>query len=72
MIVVKWILLAVLSFLLGVTLLKYLTVHPLQMSLYLVLTCALVFAILVVLVKAFSGRQLLAAILLTMVLFLAG
>ena len=72
MIVVKWVLLAVLSFLLGVTLLKYLTVHPLQMSLYLVLTCALAFAILVVLVKAFSGRQLIPAILLTMVLFLAG
>lgn len=68
----KWLLLIVLSFSLGILLLQYLTVHPLKMSLFLFLTLLAFFTILIVLAKGFKGKQLPLAIILTLVLFVTG
>ena len=70
--VIKWLLLAVLSLLLGVLLVKYLTVHPLKMSGYLFATSLVFFVLVVVLAMAFRWKPLLIAIPLCVLLFLAG
>lgn len=70
--VIKWLLLAVLSLLLGVLLEKYLTVHPLKMSGYLFATSLVFFVLVVVLAVAFRWKPLLIAIPLCVLLFLAG
>ncbi len=67
-----WIVLIVLSGLLGVLFVQYLSVHPLQMSLYLIATCVVLFALLVVLKVGFKRRTLLLAILLGIGAFLIG
>ncbi len=70
--VIKWLLLAVLSLLLGVLLVNYLTVHPLEMSGYLFATSLVFFVLVVVLAMAFRWKPLLIAIPLCVLLFLAG
>jgi hypothetical protein len=68
----KWILPVVISVLLGLSLVKYLSVHPLEMSLYLAVSCTLLFLLLIVLAIGFSGKQLLIAIPVSLVFFVAG
>ena len=70
--VIKWLLLAVLSLLLGVLLVNYLTAHPLEMSGYLFATSLVFFVLVVVLAMAFRWKPLLIAIPLCVLLFLAG
>lgn len=68
----KWLVLVVLSILLGVLLVQYMTIHPLQMSLFLLITLVTLFVLIVVIIKGFKGKQLPIAILLSVVLFVAG
>jgi protoheme ferro-lyase len=68
----NWLLLVIFSFGLGVFFLKYLTVHPLRMSFYLVLTCVAAFVVLVLLATGFTWSQLPGAIVLLIIVFLAG
>ena len=56
---IKWLLLAILSLLLGVLLVKYLTVHPLEMSGYLFATSLVFFVLVVVLAVAFRWKPFL-------------
>jgi protoheme ferro-lyase len=62
----------VLSFGVGWSLVSYLTVHPLQMSLYLAITLVLLFLLIAVLAVGFRRRQLLLAILVSLAFFMAG
>lgn len=68
----KWLLILVFSFMGGALLLKFLTVHPLTMNLYLFLTCLSFFVLTLALGKFFNQRQLLSAILFSLVLLLVG
>ena len=68
----KWVALVILSVLLGVLLVQYLTVHPLEMSMYLLAACLVCFVLVVVLAVGFRGRALLIAIPISLVLFLGG
>lgn len=65
----SWILLLALSALLGSSLVKYLTVHPLQMSLYLILASLSFSALVVLIARGFRGRRRLLAVLLGLALF---
>ena len=67
-----WLAVILLAGALGFLFVQYLSVHPLQMSLYLFLTCAVLFVLLVVLRVGFKGTSLLLAILLSAGLFIAG
>jgi protoheme ferro-lyase len=69
---IKWFALLGLSILLGVLVVRFLIVHPLQMSLYLLAACFTFFALVAVLVVGFRGNAVLVAIPLSLVLFLAG
>lgn len=69
---VKWVVIAVLAGLLGVLFVQYLSVHPLQMSMYLFATCVVLFVLIVVLKVGFQRGSLLIAILLSLGAFLAG
>jgi len=68
----KWTLLGILSFGVGWFFVQYLTVHPLEMSLYLAVTLLLLFLLITVLAVGFRHRQLLVAGLLSLVFLLAG
>lgn len=70
--VLKWLLTVVLSLASGVLYVNFLSVHPLKMSLYLLATCVVLFALLVTLVVGFKGKSLLIAIPLSLAFFLAG
>ncbi len=73
MVVVKWALLIVLSFGLGLLLVEYLTVHPLKMSAFLLLSALAAFALLVLLARGFgTSPQLLGAIAVAVIALLAG
>lgn len=61
-----------LSALLGVLLVRYLTVHPLQMSVYLVTACFTLFSMVLILATGFRGWLLVIAILLSLAAFLVG
>lgn len=61
-----------LSFLLGILLVKYLTVHPLEMSLYLVAVCLIFFVLVFVLALIFRGKQLWISIALSLLFFAVG
>ena len=67
-----WGLLIIVPALLGVFLVQYLTVHPLQMSNWLVLACAALFLLSVILAKGFRGRQFLIAVPLALVFLWVG
>ena len=68
----KWFLPIALSFLIGIFLVQYLVVHPLQMDLYLFLALVTLFSLLLLLAKGFKGKQLPIAILISLVSFLIG
>ncbi|MBE2221831.1 MAG: ferrochelatase [Anaerolineae bacterium] len=68
----KWFTLIVLSILLGVLLVQYMTIHPLQMGLVLFLTLVVLFVIIILIAKGFQGKQLPIAIILSIVLFVSG
>jgi protoheme ferro-lyase len=69
---VKWIILALVPFLLGVSVVNYLTVHPLRMSLHLLASCFLFSIVAVVLAIGFSRQQLIIAVPLTALASLVG
>jgi sirohydrochlorin ferrochelatase len=68
----RWLVVSGLALAGGVLYVNYLTVHPLRMSRYLLATCLVIFALLVVLATRFEGRTLLMAIPLSLVLLLIG
>lgn len=70
--VLKWFSLIVLSLLSGVLLVQYLTIHPTQMSLFLFLTLIVLFALIIIIFKGFKGKQLPAALILSLLLFVSG
>jgi sirohydrochlorin ferrochelatase len=72
MIVAKWIILAVLSTLLGFTICKYMTVHPLQMSSYAYASTVTLGVLIALLALSFRGTQLWIGIPLALVLTVAG
>ena len=67
-----WIAVVLLSVLLGVLFVQYLSVHPLQMSIYLFATCVFLFVLIVVLKVGFQRISLLLAVLLSVGVFLLG
>jgi protoheme ferro-lyase len=68
----KWILAGVLSFGAGWSLVRYLTVHPLQMSLFLAISLVLLCLLFVLLAVGFRRWQLLLGAVLSLALFLVG
>jgi hypothetical protein len=72
MVYIKWFLPAVISFLMGLSLVKYLTVHPVRMSLYLFISCSLLFILIIILARFFDGYRLLISMVLNLILFMAG
>ncbi len=69
---VLWSIPLVLSFLGGIFLVNYLTVHPLDMSAQLVLTTCALFGVIAVLAWKFRGKRLVVAIALSSIAFIAG
>jgi protoheme ferro-lyase len=70
---IKWILLGILAFILGFFVVEYMTVHPLMMSFYLLLSAVVGFIIVVLLVVGFKGKRILPlAVIVAIVAFLAG
>lgn len=70
---IKWALLAILAFMLGYFVVEYMTVHPLRMSSYLLLSAVVGFIIIVLLAMGFKGKRILPfALVVTIVAFLAG
>jgi len=67
-----WVCVALLSVLLGVLSVQYLSVHPLQMSIYLLASCVVLFFLGIVIRISFQRTSLVAALLVSIVLFLAG
>lgn len=67
-----WILIALLSVLVGVFYVKFLTVHPLKMSWFLAFTCASFFGVIALLATGFNGGQLWWASGLSLAAFLGG
>ncbi|KAA3660955.1 MAG: hypothetical protein DWQ04_17885 [Chloroflexi bacterium] len=55
----KWLLLVILSFGLGILLVQFLTVHPLKMSTYLLLSCVTAFVLVILIGRSFATRRLL-------------
>ena len=68
----KWIILLLLSLGLGILFLTYLVVDPLSMSLYLFLSCLVLFILVVVIAKGFKGIQLPIAVIIAVLLTLSG
>ena len=70
--IIRWLLIAVLAFGMGMLLVRYLTVHPLEMSLYLFLTLAATVAVILVVAALFHAPVRWIAVMLAVVGFLAG
>jgi len=68
----RWFGVGILSILLGVLFVQYLSVHPLQMSSYLFFTCIVLFILILFLKTGFQGASRLIALLLTVVAFIGG
>jgi protoheme ferro-lyase len=69
----KWALLIMLAFVLGLLVVEYLTAHPLMMSSFLLLSALVAFVIVVLTVLAFRGKRLLpVALVVAIVAFVAG
>lgn len=68
----RWFIVAILAGLCGILFVQYLSVHPLQMSLYLLATSAVLFILLLVIQANFQRTSLLLAIFLSLGLFLVG
>jgi hypothetical protein len=71
-VIIRWLLIVVLAFGMGMLLVRYLTVHPLDMSLYLFLTLAATVAVILVLAALFHPPVRWIAVVLAVVGFLAG
>jgi protoheme ferro-lyase len=69
---IKWLILVVLAGLLGILFVQYLSVHPLQMSFYLIAVMTVLFVLIVFLKKSFKRTSLLIAIFLSLGIFVAG
>jgi protoheme ferro-lyase len=70
---IKWILLGILAFMMGFFVVEYMTVHPLMMSSYLLLSAVVGFIIVALLVAGFQGKRILPlALIVAIVAFLAG
>ena len=70
--IIFWFLVALLGFFSGYFAINYLTVHPLQMSFYLVLTLLCVFSLTVLIISRFDKLQLILAVVLALAFFIAG
>lgn len=70
--VMRWIPIILLGVASGISLVRFLTVHPLKMSLYLFFSCLFVFILAVWIPTFFKGRLLLMAIPLALACFVAG
>ncbi len=68
----KWIAVVVLAGLLGVLFVQYLSVHPLQMSMYLIAACVVLFGLFLLLMFKFKHQELFIAIVLSLALFIVG
>ena len=69
---IRWFLVAVLAFGVGMLLVQYLTVHPLEMSLYLFLVLAAAVAVILVLTVWFRHRSRWIGVVLALACFVAG
>ena len=67
-----WLLILPTAFVLGVSVVNFLTVHPRSMNVFLFLSCVLGFGLILILAQAFAGRPRLIAIIVSLVAFLAG
>ena len=67
----RWVILITLSTALGVFIVEFMTVHPLRMSTFLLLSSAAAFAIAVLIALAFRGRRLMPLAIAVAVIFLA-
>ena len=67
-----WLAIVLLAGLLGVLFVQYLSVHPLEMSIYLFATCVVLFALIVVLKAGFQRGSLIMAILVSVIAYLVG
>ena len=70
--ILYWFLVVLLGFGSGYFLINYLTVHPLQMSFYLVLTMLCLFLLVVIIAARFRGLALALAIVLALATFIGG
>ena len=69
----KWALLVILAFVLGYLVVEYMTVHPLMMSSFLLLSALVAFVIVVLIVLVFRGKRLLpVALVVTIIALSAG
>ena len=59
----RWLLLILLAFALGIFIVEYMTVHPIRMSNYLLLSAITGFAIIVLIALGFKGKRLLFVVL---------
>jgi protoheme ferro-lyase len=69
---IKWLVIIVLAGALGILFVQYLSVHPLQMSAYLVATCFMFVVLIWALRIGFKRKSLILAILLSLGVFIAG
>jgi len=70
--IISWVVIAGVSLLVGICLVEYLTVHPLQMSWYLLLVCLFTFGIVLLLLLNFTGWQRLFVLGASLIFVLAG
>jgi len=68
----SWLIVSVLSFLLGVCIVEYLTIHPLQMNWYLLLVCLFTFGLVLLLIMRFEHWERLIALCVSLLCVLAG
>ena len=70
----KWILLIVLSVLLGILIVEYMTVHPIRMSMYLLMSAIVTLAVVILLAVGMAGKRssLIIAVIVVVAAFLAG
>lgn len=69
---IRWLAAAMLAALIGAAYVEYLITHPLYMSLYLSACFVLLFALIILLARGFSGRARLAAVALSLVAYAGG
>ncbi|MBD3291059.1 hypothetical protein GF337_19785, partial [candidate division KSB1 bacterium] len=70
--IVQWILPIIFAFLMGITFVQYLTVHPLRMSLYLVIALVLLFGLILMFIFIIERRNALWISILSVLFFVTG
>jgi protoheme ferro-lyase len=70
--IIKWLAIIILAGLLGVLFVQYLSVHPLEMSFYLLAACVVLLGLVLLLIKGFKRQSLFIAIALSLGIFLLG